>query len=98
MAETRETYTTAFKQEAVRLITEPRYGVAETARHLGIHPNLLRRWQQEYIGNPQTAFPGHGRLTPDQEALRQLREANKRLQMEREIVKKALHCFVNAPH
>ena len=41
-------YSTEFKQEAVRLITEQRYGVAiETARNLGINVNMLRRWKQE---------------------------------------------------
>ena len=46
MAEKRQTYTAEFKQEAVRLITEQRYGVAETARNLGINVPMLRRWKQ----------------------------------------------------
>ena len=98
MAERRKTYTPEFKQEAVRLITEQRYGVAETARNLGINTNMLRRWKQEYSGNPQTAFPGNGRLTPDQEELRGLRDENKRLKMEREILTKAMRFFVNEPN
>jgi transposase len=98
MAEKHKTYTPEFKQEAVRLITEQRYGVAETARNLGINTNMLRRWKQEYIGHPQTAFPGNGRLTPNQEELRRLQEENKRLKMEREILKKAMRFFVNEPH
>jgi transposase len=85
MAEKRQVYTTEFKPEAVRLITEQRYGVAETARNLGINVNMLRRWKQEYTANAATAFPGHGHLTPDQAELRHLREENKRLKMEREI-------------
>src|SRR5262245_21584035 len=98
MAERRKTYTTEFKQEAVRLITEQHYGVAETARNLRIITNMLRRWKQEYSGNPQTAFPGNGRLTPDQEELRGLRDENKRLKMEREILTKAMRFFVNEPN
>jgi transposase-like protein len=43
MAEKRKVYSTACKQEAVRLIIEQRYGVAETARNLGINVNMLRR-------------------------------------------------------
>jgi transposase-like protein len=46
MPENRQTSTAAFTREAVRLVTEPRDGVAETARHLGIHVNRLRRGQQ----------------------------------------------------
>jgi transposase-like protein len=47
MAERRQTYTPEFKQEAVRLMTEQRDGVAETARNLGINTTRLRRWKQE---------------------------------------------------
>jgi len=97
MAEKRKVYSTEFTQEAVRLIIEQRYGVAETARNLGINVNMLRRWKQEYTTHVTAAFPGNGRLTPDQEALRQLREENKRLRMERDILKKAMRFFVNEP-
>jgi transposase len=83
-AEKRKVYTAEFTQEAIRLITEPRYGVAETARNLGINVNMLRRWKPEDTTTAAAAFPGNGRLTPDQEELRQLREENKRLKMERE--------------
>jgi transposase len=97
MAEKRKTYTAAFKQEAVRLITEQRYGVAATARNLGVNVNMLRRWKQEYTTNAATAFPGNGRLASEQEELRQLREENKRLKMERDILKNAMRFFVNDP-
>ena len=95
MTEKRKTYTAEFKREAVRLVTEQRYGVAETARNLGINVNMLRRWKQEYTDSAQAAFPGNGRLPPDQEELRQLREENKRLRMERDILKKAAIFFAN---
>jgi transposase len=97
MAEKRKVYSAEFKQEAVRLITEQRYGVAETARNLGVNVNMLRRWKQEYPTNAAPAFPGNGRLTPEQEELRQLREENKRLKMERDILKNARRFFVNDP-
>jgi transposase-like protein len=47
MTEKRQTSTAEFKREAVRLITEQRYGVAETARNLGMNVHRLRRWTQE---------------------------------------------------
>ena len=39
------------------------------------------------------AFRGNGKLTPEQEELRRLREENKRLKMERDILKKAATFF-----
>jgi transposase len=95
MTEKRKTYTAECKREAVRLVTEQRYGVAETARNLGINVNMLRRWKQEYTVNTQAAFPGNGHLPPAQAELRQLRDEVKRLRMERDILKKAMRFFVN---
>jgi transposase len=95
MTEKRKSYTAEFKREAVRLVTEQRYGVAETARNLGINVKMLRRWKQEYTANTQAAFPGNGHLPPDQEELRQLRDEVKRLRMERDMLKKAMRFFVN---
>ena len=42
MARTRRTYTPEFKAEAVRLVTERGYSVAEAARSLGL-PLVLAR-------------------------------------------------------
>ena len=46
MARKRRTYTPEFKAEAVKLVTEQGYSVAEAARSLGIHETLLRSWKQ----------------------------------------------------
>jgi transposase len=97
MAEKRTTYTAEFTREAVRPVTEQRYGVAETARHLGRHAKMLRRWKQEATATPQAACPGNGHLTPEQDEIRPLRDEVKRLQMERDILTKAMRFFVNEP-
>jgi transposase len=65
---------------------------------LGINVNMLRRWKQEYTTHGAAGFPGNGRLTPEQEELRQLRDEVKRLRMERDILKKAMRFFVNEPN
>ena len=46
MTEKRQLSTAEFKREAVRLMTEQHYGVAETARNLGMDVHMLRRWKQ----------------------------------------------------
>jgi transposase-like protein len=85
LTEKPQTSTAECKRAAVRLIPAQRDGVAATARYLGRHVPMLRRWQQAYIAHTPAAFPGNGRLTPEQGALRQLRDAGKRLRMERDI-------------
>ena len=93
MARQRRSYTDEFKVEAVKLVTEKGYSVAEAARSLDIGETLLRSWQQTFEQQGEQAFPGHGNLPAVEEELRRLRAENKRLLMERDILKKATAFF-----
>jgi transposase len=95
MAAKRKSYTVEFKREAVSLITNHGYGVSEAARNLGIHATMLRKWKRPWEQQSVHAFPGNGRFTPAQEELHRLRQENKRLRMERDILKKAALFFAN---
>jgi transposase len=98
MAAKRKIYTAEFKREAVSLIINQGYGVSEAARNLGIHATMLRKWKRQLEHQGVQAFPGNGRLTPAQEELHRLRQENKRLRMERDILKKAALFFANEAH
>ncbi|MBJ2131144.1 IS3 family transposase [Alteromonas sp. IB21] len=85
---TRKSYSKEFKLDAVSLVKEQNYKIAEAARSLGISANMLGRWLKEQESEGAHAFRGNGKLTPEQEEIRRLREENKRLKMEKEIPKK----------
>ena len=89
----RRTYSREFKVEAVKLVTEKGHSVAEAARSLGLHENLLRSWKQTLETQGDQAFPGQGKLPPFEEELRRLRAENQRLRQERDILKKAAAFF-----
>ena len=69
--------------------------VSEAARNLGIHHSSLRRWKKQLDADGNQAFPGKGHMTTEKEELYRLRKENKRLRMEREILKKAAAFFAN---
>jgi transposase len=97
MGEQRRRYDRAFKNEAVKLVTEGGRTVAEAARNLGIHENLLHKWKQRYGEDREHAFPGKGRLKAPEEALRKLQRELADVREERDILKKALAIFSKGP-
>ena len=93
MAKARRKFTSEFKVEAVKLVTDTDCSVREAAGRLGIGENLLRKWKQSLEGKESQSFPGNGRRTLADEEVRQLRAENKRLKMVNEILKKATAFF-----
>ena len=85
-------YDAEFKQEAVRLVLEEGYSKSEVARRLGINRTSIGKWVAAVAKKKDKAFTDSG-LTPEQEELRRLREENRQLRMEREILKKATAFF-----
>ncbi len=88
---TRKQYTKEFKLEALKLAE--RIGVPRTALDLGVGESLLYRWRTAAASEGDDAFRGNGRLTERDEELRKLRQENKTLRMDREILKKATTFF-----
>ncbi len=95
MPDKRRNYGDEFKREAIRLVTVNGYGVAETARNLGINGHMLNRWKREAEAQAHLASVGHGQVSPEHEELRRLREENRRLRMERDILKKTVGFFAS---
>jgi transposase len=89
MAGKRKVYTPEFKLAAVKMITEQKLSVAEVARRLGVTENRLHDWKKALATKGIGAFPGSGHLTPLEEENRKLRAEVKRLEAERDILKKA---------
>ena len=93
MATERRQYDKQFKLDAVRMAQENGRTYASVARDLGIHPNVLYKWQKQLQRDAEEAFPGKGKLKPEDEELRRLRRENALLKEERDILKKALAVF-----
>jgi transposase len=61
--------------------------VAQAARDLDLHENVLRKWVRELSVDPQHAFPGHGQMKPEQLEIDRLRKEVAKLKAERDILK-----------
>lgn len=82
-------YSEQFKREAVRLVTEEGYSPKKAADAVGVWHTTLRSWVARYgEESPQrTNFASEG------DELEHLRNENRRLRMERDILKKATAFF-----
>jgi transposase len=86
----RKVYPLDFKISAVKLVQEQNYTVAKAAESLGVDVGSIRNWLKKFGGEAAGNVDGEPALRAE---LRRLREENKRLLMEREILKKATVFF-----
>jgi transposase len=87
--QTRRKYSEEFKREAVALVTDQGYKLAEAARSVDVNANLLSKWRDRFAEEAAGT-----RLTgDDREELMRLRKENCLLKMEKEILKKASQYF-----
>ncbi len=79
-----------FKVSAVKLVSEQGYTPSEAAKSLGVDVTTLRTWLKKYAPAPENMPNTESAMRAE---LRRLREENRRLTMEREILKKATAFF-----
>jgi len=88
----RRTFNPQFKAEAVRLCQVGDRSVTQVAKDLDLTETALREWVKRAEVDAGKG-PPDALTTPEREELTRLRRENKRLQMEREILKKAAAFF-----
>jgi transposase len=93
MTQKRRTYTREFKLEAVRLAETSGKSMKQLERELGIGEGCIRQWKRKLADEGENAFPGHGKLPPDEERIRQLERELAIVRQERDILKKAIAIF-----
>ena len=93
----RRRFSQEFKIEAVLMVVDQHREIVDAARELGIRPDMLRKWKKNFAEDGHEAFPGSGRQKPEDEEMRRLRRENRRLQMQLEILKKAVAIVSDRP-
>jgi transposase len=82
------TVQSGYKIEAVKLVRERRVSVAQAARDLDIHENMLHKWVREFGADPVQSFTGNGQMKPEHLEIERLRGEVAKLKAERDILKK----------
>ena len=90
----RTNFTNEFKSDAINLVIEQGYSCSEVGRRLGIGHSNVSRWVRAYRARLEDKNES-GSAQDLQAELKRLRKENKRLLMEREILKKAATFFAN---
>lgn len=93
MGSARRKYTQEYKAEAVELVVHSGRPIAEVARDLGINEGTLGNWVNAAKKNGTIKEKP---LNVDERArLKELEEENRRLKMERDLLKKAAAWFAS---
>ena len=69
----RRTFSKEFKVEAVSLVRDRGLSIAQAARDLDVHENVIRKWLKDFGADPGQAFPGHGNLRPEPAEIERLK-------------------------
>ena len=89
MTRKRRTFTTEFKHEAACLVLDKGYRIPEASRSLNVGETALRRWVQQLEAERGGSTPTSKALTADQQRIQELESRVKRLELEKDILKKA---------
>jgi transposase len=94
MAKQRRIFDREFKLKTVEL-SYTRENIRELALELDIRPELIYRWRSEFAAFEGASFPGNGnkKMTEEESEIARLKKELADIQMERDILKKAIGIF-----
>jgi transposase len=86
---TRKTFSPEFRLETAQLVVDQNYTQEEAAKAMGVGKSTISKWvrqlHQERSGKSPKAMP----MTPEQLEIRELKKRIERIELEKEILKKA---------
>ena len=74
---------------------ESHKSVAEVSKELEVHKNLLYQWRSKFQEKGKHSFSGNGikTLTPEEAEIEKLKKQLREVEIERDILKKAVGIF-----
>ncbi len=93
----RRGFTPEFKREAVSLIETQGYSIGQASEALSVGETALRRWVNQYRQEQGGTTPQAKAITPEHQQIQALQARIKRLELEKEVLKKAAALMAEAP-
>ena len=86
----RRSFSTEFKHETACLVLDQGYSVQEACDAVGVGATAMRRWVDQLAGERRGKTPAKSRaMTPDQQRIQELEARIRKIEREKEILKKA---------
>ena len=86
----RRKFSSEFKQEAASLVLDQDYSVHDACEAMGVGGTAMRRWVNQLNEERHGITPaGSKAITPDQQRIQELEAKIRRIEMEKDILKKA---------
>jgi len=86
---TRKHFSPAFRLEAAQLVVDQNYSIREAAEAMNVGKSSMDKWVRQLKLERQGRPAGGSPITPDQLRIRELEKRLKRVEEEKEILKKA---------
>lgn len=89
MAKKRRTFSSEFKLEAAQLVVDQGYTVRAACEAVGVGKSTMEYWVRQLREERQGKTPKATALTPEQKRIQELEKQVRKLETEKEILKKA---------
>jgi len=86
---TRPTFTPEFRLESAQLVVDQGYTIRQAADAMGVGKSTMDKWVRQLRIERNGESPQASPMTPDQRKIRELENKIKRIEREKEILKKA---------
>lgn len=87
--QTRRTFTPEFKLEAAQLVLNQNYSIREAATAMNVGKSTMDKWVRQLKSEHNGTANHPNAISPDQRKIQELEKRIKRIELEKEILKKA---------
>jgi transposase len=86
---TRRTFTPEFKLEAAQLVVDQKYSIREAASAMNVGKSTMDKWVRQLRNEHEGTSNCANAISVDQRKIKELEKTIKRIELEKEILKKA---------